>query len=50
MYHETHFAPLLRMQGEVRGVAFELRTATGERLPVLVTSAVKHGAGGRART
>jgi sigma-B regulation protein RsbU (phosphoserine phosphatase) len=47
MYHETHFAPLLRMQGEVRGVALDLRTATGARLPVLVTSAVKPDAEGR---
>ncbi len=47
MYHETHFAPLLRLQGEVRGVALELRTAAGGRLPVLVTSAVKHDAAGR---
>jgi hypothetical protein len=30
------------------GVAFELRTAAGERLPVLVTSAVKHDTEGRA--
>lgn len=49
MYHETHFAPLLRMQGEVRGVAFDLRTAGGARLPVLVTAAVKHDAAGAPR-
>ena len=24
LYHETHFAPLLQMQGEVNGVALEL--------------------------
>lgn len=47
LYHETHFAPLLRMQGEIRGIALELRTATGERLPVLVTSTVKTAADGR---
>ncbi len=41
LYHETHFAPLLRMQGEVNGVALELRAADGTRLPVLVTSTVK---------
>jgi phosphoserine phosphatase RsbU/P len=41
LYHETHFAPLLRMQGELGGVALELRTATQERLPVLVTSRVR---------
>ncbi|MET7386276.1 PP2C family protein-serine/threonine phosphatase [Streptomyces sp. NPDC005529] len=41
LYHETHFAPLLRMQGEVSGIALELKAADGSRLPVLVTSTVK---------
>jgi len=41
IYHETHFAPLLQMQGEIGGVALELRAADGTRLPVLVTSTVK---------
>ncbi|MGC5039849.1 PP2C family protein-serine/threonine phosphatase [Streptomyces sp. DT190] len=46
LYHETHFAPLLRMQGEISGIALELRTADGGRLPVLVTSTVKTGGDG----
>ncbi|MDK1475847.1 SpoIIE family protein phosphatase [Streptomyces sp. 549] len=46
LYHETHFAPLLSMQGEVRGIALELRTADGSRLPVLVTSTVKRSEDG----
>ncbi|MEU8137444.1 SpoIIE family protein phosphatase [Streptodolium elevatio] len=46
IYHETHFAPLLRMQGEISGIALEFRTADGNRLPVLVTSTVKTGADG----
>jgi sigma-B regulation protein RsbU (phosphoserine phosphatase) len=41
LYHETHFAPLLRLQGEIRGVALELRSADGTRMPVLVTATVK---------
>jgi phosphoserine phosphatase RsbU/P len=41
LYHETHFAPLLRMQGEISGIALELKAADGTRLPVLVTSTVK---------
>ncbi|WP_405009754.1 PP2C family protein-serine/threonine phosphatase [Kitasatospora sp. NBC_01539] len=41
LYHETHFAPLLFMQGEVNGIALEIRAAAGRRLPVLVTSRVK---------
>lgn len=47
IYHETHLAPLLRMQGEVDGVALELRAADGGRLPVLVSSSVRTGADGR---
>ncbi|MEU7279349.1 SpoIIE family protein phosphatase [Streptomyces sp. NPDC045431] len=46
LYHETHFAPLLHLQGEVRGIALEMRTADGGRLPVLVTSTVKRDAAG----
>ncbi|MEZ0110348.1 sigma-B regulation protein RsbU (phosphoserine phosphatase) [Catenulispora sp. EB89] len=46
LYHETHFAPLLQLQGQVNGIALELRTAAGERMPVLVSSVVKSGAGG----
>ncbi|GAA2518368.1 PP2C family protein-serine/threonine phosphatase [Streptomyces gobitricini] len=46
LYHETHFAPLLQMQGEVHGIAMELKAADGARLPVLITSAVKTDAAG----
>jgi sigma-B regulation protein RsbU (phosphoserine phosphatase) len=46
LYHETHFAPLLRMQGSISGVALETRQADGGRLPVLVSSVVKHGSTG----
>jgi phosphoserine phosphatase RsbU/P len=41
IYHETHFAPLLTMQGHIGGVALELKTADGARLPVLVNSVVR---------
>ncbi|MFE6331618.1 PP2C family protein-serine/threonine phosphatase [Streptomyces sp. NPDC057806] len=47
LYHETHFAPLLRIQGEVSGVALELKAADGSRLPVMVTSTVKSGSDGQ---
>ncbi|MFJ4788700.1 PP2C family protein-serine/threonine phosphatase [Streptomyces sp. NPDC088794] len=47
LYHETHFAPLLMMQGEVSGIALELKAADGSRLPVLVTSTVKTGSDGQ---
>ncbi len=46
VFHETHLAPLLRMRGEINGIALELRAADGTRLPVLVTATVKHGSDG----
>ncbi|GGS29618.1 PP2C family protein-serine/threonine phosphatase [Actinokineospora fastidiosa] len=46
IYHETHFAPLLRMQGSISGIALELVAADGSRLPVLVSAMVKTGADG----
>jgi PAS domain S-box-containing protein len=46
IFHETHYAPLLRMQGSVREIAVELVTAHGERLPALVNSVlVRDGEG-----
>jgi PAS domain S-box-containing protein len=47
LYHETHYAPLLRMQGAVREIALELVAADGRRLPVLVSSTVKIGTDGQ---
>ncbi|WP_405784145.1 PP2C family protein-serine/threonine phosphatase [Streptomyces sp. NBC_00859] len=41
LYHETHFAPLLQMNGEASGIALDIKTADGQRMPVLVTSKVK---------
>ncbi|MER5525879.1 SpoIIE family protein phosphatase [Streptomyces sp. NPDC002677] len=46
LYHETHFAPLLRMQGEISGIALEIKQADGGRMPVLVSSVIKHGSSG----
>jgi len=46
VFHETHLAPLLRMRGEINGIALELRAGDGTRLPVLVTATVKTGADG----
>lgn len=40
LYHETHYAPLLRMQGKVREIALELVRADGVRIPVLVNANV----------
>jgi sigma-B regulation protein RsbU (phosphoserine phosphatase) len=47
IHHETHFAPLLSMQGAVTGMALDLLTADRNRLPVLMSSRVaRSGAGG----
>ncbi|MFJ8542429.1 PP2C family protein-serine/threonine phosphatase [Streptomyces sp. NPDC093586] len=46
LYHETHFAPLLRMQGEISGIALEIKQTGGARIPVLVSSVVKRGSTG----
>jgi sigma-B regulation protein RsbU (phosphoserine phosphatase) len=49
MYYETHIGPTLVMHGEAGGLALELKTADGTRLPVLVTSKVKTGENGAAQ-
>ncbi|MFF5922656.1 PP2C family protein-serine/threonine phosphatase [Streptomyces flavochromogenes] len=46
LYHETHFAPTLQMEGEASGVALDIKIAGGQRMPVLVTSRVKTGESG----
>lgn len=46
IYHETHYAPLLAMQGTVREIALEVVCADGRRLPVLVNSDLKQDAAG----
>jgi sigma-B regulation protein RsbU (phosphoserine phosphatase) len=38
LYHETHYAPMLRMHDTVREIALELLRADGRRLPVLVNA------------
>src|SRR5215210_1128160 len=35
IYYETHYAPLLQMQGSVKEIAVELLRVDGTRLPVL---------------
>ncbi|MEU7057866.1 SpoIIE family protein phosphatase [Streptomyces sp. NPDC046197] len=46
LYHETHLAPLLRMQGEISGIALEIKKTDGGRIPVLISSVIKHGTTG----
>ncbi|WP_249998102.1 PP2C family protein-serine/threonine phosphatase [Actinoplanes sp. M2I2] len=38
IYYETHLSPLLAMQGEISGVALDLRAKDGSSFPVLVSS------------
>jgi sigma-B regulation protein RsbU (phosphoserine phosphatase) len=41
IYHETHYAPMLTMQGSVREIALDIVRAGGARLPVLVNSVME---------
>ena len=49
IFYETHFAPLLRMQGFFNEVALDLVKKDGERFPVLVNAAERRDAEGRAQ-
>jgi sigma-B regulation protein RsbU (phosphoserine phosphatase) len=44
LYHETHYSPLLTMQGAVREIALEIVCADGRRMPVLVNSTLRKDA------
>ena len=46
IYHETHYAPMLRLQGSVREIAVDIVGANGDRLPVLVNSVLVRDAEG----
>src|SRR3712207_635798 len=45
IYYETHYRPLLEMQGAVREIAVEIVAADGRRLPVLINSTLQREAG-----
>jgi PAS domain S-box-containing protein len=47
IYWETHYAPLLRMQGRVGEIASEIVCADGRRLPVLLSSVLRNDEAGR---
>ncbi|MBN9562529.1 MAG: PAS domain-containing sensor histidine kinase [Alphaproteobacteria bacterium] len=47
IFYETHFAPLLRMQGFFNEVALDLVTREGRQLPVLVNATEKRDGEGR---
>ena len=47
IFYETHFAPLLRMQGFFNEVALDIVKKDGERFPVLVNAAERKDAEGK---
>lgn len=47
IFHETHYAPLLRMQGEVREIAVEIVCANGRRLSALINSVLRKDGEGK---
>jgi phosphoserine phosphatase RsbU/P len=49
IYHETHYVPLLQMQGAVREIALDIVRADGTRLPALINSVQGQDAAGRPR-
>src|SRR3954449_4991703 len=49
IYYETHFAPLLRMQGFFNEVALDLVGNTGQQLPVLVNAVDRRDEAGQVR-
>ncbi|MDQ3757042.1 MAG: serine/threonine-protein phosphatase, partial [Actinomycetota bacterium] len=46
IYHETHYAPMLRMQGAAREIALDIVCADGRRLPALVNSVLERDSSG----
>jgi sigma-B regulation protein RsbU (phosphoserine phosphatase) len=47
IYHETHYAPMLHMQGTVREIALDVVRADGSRLPALVNSVLQRDEDGQ---
>ncbi len=46
IFHETHYAPMLRVQGKAGGIAMDILRPDGTRLPVLVSSVLERDAAG----
>ncbi|MEA2143364.1 MAG: phosphoserine phosphatase RsbU/P [Solirubrobacteraceae bacterium] len=49
IYHETHYVPLLQMQGAVREIALDIVRADGTRLPALVNAVQQRDEAGAPR-
>ena len=48
IYHETHYRPMLEMQGTAREIALEIVRADGSRLPALVNAVLERDESGAA--
>ena len=46
IYHETHYAPMLHMNGTAREIAFDVITRSGGVVPVLVNAVAERGPDG----
>ncbi len=49
IYYETHYAPLLQMQGSVREIAVDIVRADGSSLPALINSVLRRDEAERPR-
>jgi sigma-B regulation protein RsbU (phosphoserine phosphatase) len=49
IYYETHLAPLLTIQGEITGIALNLRTADGSPFLALMSAIVETGSDGHTQ-
>jgi sigma-B regulation protein RsbU (phosphoserine phosphatase) len=49
IYYETHLAPMMQASGRVSGIALDLVTGDGTRLPVLVNAVLERDGDGRPR-
>ncbi len=47
IFYETHFAPLLRMQGYVKEIAVDIQCKNGDVLPTLTNSAIQFDEDGK---
>jgi sigma-B regulation protein RsbU (phosphoserine phosphatase) len=49
IYHETHYAPLLRMHGSAHEIALDMVRGDGSRIPVLLNAVLDRDPEGRPR-
>ena len=47
IFYETHYAPLLALQGYFNEVSVDLKTASGDKLPVFANATERRDADGR---